>query len=65
MADRWYKIEAALEDTASPGAPHAYSPVVLSFSVRGKDLTEAMSNAQKALREISKIPSTLEKIELK
>ncbi len=63
--EKWYKAEASLEDTASPGAPHAYGPVMLTFGVRGKDLVEAMKNANKALKEISKIPSTLEKLELK
>jgi hypothetical protein len=64
MAENWYKVEVSLEDTASPGAPHAYGPVVLTFKTSGDDLVQAMSNAQKAMKEISKIPGTFEKIEL-
>ena len=65
MTEKWYTVEVILEDTATPGAPHAYGPVILAFQVRGKDIPEAVINAQKALKEISKIPSTIEKIELK
>ena len=63
--EKWYKVEVSLEDTATPGAPHAYSPVTLTFQVRGEGLPIAMRNAEKALKEISKIPGTIEKIELK
>jgi hypothetical protein len=40
MAEKWYKVEVALEDTASPGAPHAYGPVVLTFKTSGDDLVQ-------------------------
>ena len=65
MNDRWYAVEFSLKDTGTPGAPHAYYPVTLTFQVEGKSITQAVSNAAKALKEISKIPGTLEKIELK
>jgi hypothetical protein len=65
MMENWYKVEVTLEDTATPGAPHAYGPVELTFQVRGGDIPQAVANASKALKEISKIPGTIEKIALK
>ena len=60
----FYKVTALLEDTAEPGAPDAYGPVILTFKVRGVSLKNAMTNAEKALEQISKIPGEIEKIEL-
>ncbi len=63
--DRFYKVECDLDDIAEPTAPHAFGPVTITFLVRGHDLADAVENTKKALKETSKLRSTIEKIELK
>jgi hypothetical protein len=60
--EKGYDVECRLDDNATPGAPHAYGPVMLTFKVRGRDVAHAVENTKIALKELSKVPSTIEKI---
>lgn len=65
MRENRYTVEVSLDDIATPGAPHAFGPVTLTFTVEGTCLEDAMKNAKHAVREISKLRGTIEKIELR
>ena len=65
MITKSYTVEVSLDDIGKPGAPNAFSPVVLTFITTGTCLEDAVKNAKRAVREISKLRGTIEKIELR
>lgn len=61
---KYYKVVAILVDISGASAPHAYGTVLLTFEVQGKSLIDAMANANKALKECSKLAGEITTVEL-